>query len=296
MSFYSMKGLEPPKKKLQFTCDYLLNEEDAVYAVKALNLPSLRPNNNFVLDLSTFAVPNVRENNVAGDSTRSFPRQQANNVVVTFPNITIVPDVSVDTITLSQRVKHYLKHNQIQWSRFSTLVLGVSQSYLSTLVGRPKPWDQLSLRVRALYERMQLWMDTRATYGNNPYMQTPTTVRTKSKSSNKNNPSTSSRKKVPRSMFDYEENSQLLAQLEELSSIEDAIIKGHSAETSVVVEAACIDENKCEELLSKSLFDIDVNDTLLSDINDMPNENWDDLLGQVEDMNARFSEESIVFI
>ena len=43
-------------------------------------------------------------------------------------------------------------------------MLGVSQGRLSTLLGRPRPWDQL-----ALYARLHLWMDTRATYGNNPH-------------------------------------------------------------------------------------------------------------------------------
>ena len=49
-------------------------------------------------------------------------------------------------------------------------MLGVSQGRLSTLLGKPKPWQQLAPRVQALYQRMQLWMDTKATFGNNPYM------------------------------------------------------------------------------------------------------------------------------
>ena len=48
-------------------------------------------------------------------------------------------------------------------------MLGVSQGRLSTLLGHPRPWDQLGPRVRALYARLHLWMDTRATYGNNPH-------------------------------------------------------------------------------------------------------------------------------
>ena len=76
----------------------------------------------------------------------------------------------LDTAAVAQRVRHYLKANQIQWTRFGTLVLGVSQGRLSILLGKPKPWNQLAPRVRALYQRMQLWMDTKATFGNNPYM------------------------------------------------------------------------------------------------------------------------------
>ena len=76
----------------------------------------------------------------------------------------------LDTAAIAERVRHYLKANQIQWTRFGALVLGVSQGRLSILLGKPKPWHQLAPRVRALYQRMKLWMDTKATYGNNPYM------------------------------------------------------------------------------------------------------------------------------
>ena len=79
-------------------------------------------------------------------------------------------DQELDTAAIAQRVRHYLKANQIQWTRFGTLVLGVSQGRLSILLGKPKPWRKLAPRVRALYQRMQLWMDTKATFGNNPYM------------------------------------------------------------------------------------------------------------------------------
>ena len=81
-----------------------------------------------------------------------------------------VDEQELDTAAVAQRVRHYLKANQIQWTRFGALVLGVSQGRLSTLLGKPKPWQQLAPRVRALYQRMQLWMDTKATFGNNPYM------------------------------------------------------------------------------------------------------------------------------
>ena len=81
-----------------------------------------------------------------------------------------VQEAKVDTAAVAERVRYYLKYNQIQWTRFASLVLGVSQGRLSTLLGKPKPWQQLAPRVQALYQRMQLWMDTKATFGNNPYM------------------------------------------------------------------------------------------------------------------------------
>jgi len=110
---------------------------------------------------------------------------------------------TIDPVSLSARVRHYLKHNEIQWERFASLVLGVSQSRLSTLLSKPKPWSNLSKRLQALYERMQLWMDTRATYGNNPYLkkkQLPTVMKQAPKG----------KKKKARSLFELEENEKLL--------------------------------------------------------------------------------------
>ena len=75
----------------------------------------------------------------------------------------------MDTAEVAARVRHYLKANQIQSARFGSLVLGVSQGRLSTLLGHPRPWAELGPRVRALYVRLRIWMDTRATYGNNPH-------------------------------------------------------------------------------------------------------------------------------
>jgi len=110
----------------------------------------------------------------------------------------------VDTASLSLTVRHYLNFNQIQWGRFASLVLGISQSRLSTLLGKARPWHLLTKRVQALYERMQLWMDTRATYGNNPY------AREKEKSKQKGKQgSGGGLKKRPRSLLDLEENAKL---------------------------------------------------------------------------------------
>ena len=73
-------------------------------------------------------------------------------------------------VALSQRVRHYLTCNQIKWERFGRLVLGIGQARLSVLLGHPKPWSALRLRVKTYYQRMLEWMETRATYGSNPYM------------------------------------------------------------------------------------------------------------------------------
>ena len=50
----------------------------------------------------------------------------------------------VDTAVLAGRVRAYLKDNRILWTRFAALVLGVSQGRLSTLLGHPRPWDQVA--------------------------------------------------------------------------------------------------------------------------------------------------------
>ena len=73
-------------------------------------------------------------------------------------------------VAVSQRVRHYLNYNQIKWERFGRLVLGIGQARLSVLLGHPKPWETLQLRVKTYYQRMNEWMETRATYGNNPFM------------------------------------------------------------------------------------------------------------------------------
>ena len=82
-----------------------------------------------------------------------------------------------NTAILIAKVRKYLKLNQIKWEVFSKLVLGISQSTLSSLLSKPKPWDSLSRRERAYYGRLQEWMDTRATYGNNPYLKKNTNTK-----------------------------------------------------------------------------------------------------------------------
>ena len=86
------------------------------------------------------------------------------------------------------------------------MVLGVTPSRLSTLLNKPEPFNSLSRRVQAYYERMSLWMTTRATYGGNPYL--------KSKSFKKDKV-VAPRK--PRSFLDDDENIEMLNILKEYS-------------------------------------------------------------------------------
>ena len=166
------------------------------------------------------------------------------------------PPTPVDIASLSTKVRHYLKSNQITWSRFSSLVLGVTQSRLSTLLGKPKPWHQLTRRVQALYERMQLWMDTRATYGNNPY------CREKTAKKNKNKKMKSCATKKPRSLFEGKESLEMLKQLEDYAatqgllgaSVEEAMATNEVVEiqqedsTQVVVEDGVVQDDMAKLL------------------------------------------------
>ena len=60
----------------------------------------------------------------------------------------LIGDLIFVQVVLSQRVRHYLMWNQIRWGQFARLVLGVGQARLSTLLGSPRPWQTLSLRLR----------------------------------------------------------------------------------------------------------------------------------------------------
>ena len=131
-------------------------------------------------------------------------------------------DTTIDTVVLAARVRHYLKSNQIHWTRFASLVLGVSQSRLSILLGKPRPWGELGRRVQALYERMQLWMDTRATYGNNPYQKEKQPVKRLRGGFRGSRMVAASRNKRPRSLFEVEENVELLTKQEDLAAMQMA--------------------------------------------------------------------------
>ena len=124
----------------------------------------------------------------------------------------------IDPVSLSNRVKYYLTYNQIKWDKFATLVLGISQSRLSTLLSKPKPWHLMSKRVQALYERMQLWMDTRATFGNNPHMRTIVKTPEPQKMRKKGN---QKQKKKPRSLLELDENEKLFESVKDMKATEN---------------------------------------------------------------------------
>ena len=94
----------------------------------------------------------------------------------------------------------------------------MSQSRLSTLLAKPQPWQLLTRRVQALYQRMQLWMDTRATYGNNPFFKEKTV-----KQARMNKKIKTSVSKKPRSLFEMEDNMKLLKQVEDYTTAQGLV-------------------------------------------------------------------------
>jgi len=142
--------------------------------------------------------------------------------------------IPLDTQSLSERVRHYLNYNHIQYNRFSSLVLGVSQSRLSNLLRKPKPWNILSKRVQALYERMQLWMDTRATYGNNPYYRQKVNGKVKSKKGKR------VVNKKQRSLLEGDETIEILRQLEDYTASKELVAEGFKVQEPVAEQETCM--------------------------------------------------------
>ena len=136
----------------------------------------------------------------------------------------------LDTQALSERVRHYLNYNHIQYNRFSTLVLGVSQSTLSNLLSKPKPWNILSKRVQAYYERMQLWMDTRASYGSNPYHRQKVVGQAK----NKKGKRVISKKQ--RSLLEGDETIEMLRQLEDYTASKEIVVEGSQVQEASIFQ------------------------------------------------------------
>jgi len=157
----------------------------------------------------------------------------------------------LDTVSLSERVRHYLNYNQIQYNKFSTLVLGVSQSRLSNLLRKPKPWNILSKRVQDLYERMQLWMDTKATYGNNPYYRQKGVRESKNKKEKRVNI------KKQRSLLEGDETIELLRQWEDYAASEEVMEEGFQVQEPVTEQETCLLQELVED---GEVQDIDVLD------------------------------------
>ena len=154
------------------------------------------------------------------------------------PQEEALPGDELDTSLLAQRVTHYLRSNQILSARFASLVLGISQGRLSILLGKPRPWGQLAPRVRALYQRMQLWMDTRATYGNNPYMKLKKEKKVPLGKTRGEDRSTGKKPRKIRSLFEARENMEVLVKQEDVAAMQGIVSEAevHEVAAQVVEE------------------------------------------------------------
>uniref|UniRef100_A0A8R1E4Q3 Homeobox protein cut-like n=1 Tax=Caenorhabditis japonica TaxID=281687 RepID=A0A8R1E4Q3_CAEJA len=66
---------------------------------------------------------------------------------------------SLDTELLVKQIKEFLTVNCISQRQFGEHILGLSQGSVSDLLARPKTWQQLTLKGREPFIRMQLFMD-----------------------------------------------------------------------------------------------------------------------------------------
>ena len=130
------------------------------------------------------------------------------------------------------------------------LVLGVSQGRLSFLLGKPRPYQELGSRVKALYDRMQFWMDTRATYGNNPHL------KMKVGKSSKVRPAraeirTAAKGKRARSLFEVNASLELLVKEEDPDSVESAV-------QSILTDGLNVESSEQEQVWEEQVLDVDV--------------------------------------
>ena len=54
---------------------------------------------------------------------------------------------------------HSLKQQHISVKQFAMQEMGVSSSWMSSLMRQPKPWDRLRTRGKKMYGRMQQWVE-----------------------------------------------------------------------------------------------------------------------------------------
>ena len=205
---------------------------------------------------------------------------------------TLSTSTPVDPASLSVKVRHYLKTNQIQWSRFSSLVLGVSQSRLSTLLSKPQPWHLLTRRVQAMYQRMQLWMDTRATYGNNPYYKEKRVRQAWGRKEKK-----SSASKKPRSLFEMKDNMELLKQLEDFTATQGLVEEsgeGSQAPGGVVTDQGDVSLGVIED--GEVLEDMQEYNQVVMFMDEMANQEEEETLATQCVENQIVGEEDSLFI
>jgi transposase len=66
-------------------------------------------------------------------------------------------DVELDTSEVARKIVKVLAENEIGVSFFSDLKLRIKRAYFERLVNEPKPWQELSLGDRVLFNRMHQW-------------------------------------------------------------------------------------------------------------------------------------------
>ncbi|KAK7163856.1 hypothetical protein R3I94_002540 [Phoxinus phoxinus] len=92
--------------------------------------------------------------------THSFPTdtQPRTQVCVESCEDEILESLDLDTVSITQRVKEALVVNNIGQRVFGEEVLGLTQSSVSELLSRPKPWTKLSLKGKENFIRMHRWL------------------------------------------------------------------------------------------------------------------------------------------
>ncbi|XP_039517464.1 homeobox protein cut-like 1 isoform X2 [Pimephales promelas] len=70
----------------------------------------------------------------------------------------MLDSLHLDTVSITQRVKEALVLNSIGQRVFGEEVLGLTQSSVSELLSRPKPWTKLSLKGKENFIRMHRWL------------------------------------------------------------------------------------------------------------------------------------------
>lgn len=186
------------------------------------------------------------------------------------------------TALLIEKVRKYLKLNQIRRKRFSKLVLGISESRLSALLGKPKPWGSLSKREVVYYRRLQEWMDTRATYGNNPYLKkrTPSPEKENWARGKKKG----SEKRKQRSLFeraDLDHYMQLLKKFEEFTAAQSLVEDQQLQESEFAKHLS--NDGKCDGPVSDK---VDENDNGIVDVKEVIIEDGDMDVGLYVDVEV----------
>ncbi|XP_056122639.1 homeobox protein cut-like 2 [Rhinichthys klamathensis goyatoka] len=97
--------------------------------------------------------------------THSFPPEPEPRTQVCVQQVCVgscedemLESLHLDTVSITQRVKEALVLNSIGQRVFGEEVLGLTQSSVSELLSRPKPWTKLSLKGKENFIRMHRWL------------------------------------------------------------------------------------------------------------------------------------------